>query len=888
MAPRTRSSHNTSRNTSRRPSSSLEASEPAPSSSAPEVPRPRKQRKTIHDASVPTDQSQEPLLSQASNSSASQQDQQPTDPEYTEQDTPARVLRWNEPWAEPPLAPPLPSYKTDSKKKTRAFALTPNTPLGVYPSTSLKRKLGLLPTANATPVPAKKTGSKSVKSTSAATTSAEEAGPSESPFGDLFELSNNKSQIIHPLISTMETTNTNAEAAPVSGQSRPSLLVNTPLSLKHKPEQIFRVVDAVIARAQALNDTKVVAAMRHIKELTGTEKYVFGILDAVMSEPEGPEERSLYQSLVRESAKQEEHKKVQAYEAQGVTAMTRTQSSISTSSLSSAKSLDAETFAPAMTTGRAADPAKGRGGRGVKGKRQQVIRSSRSIFPSLEDAATRKRNRLVDPEYSDEALAAKRAALSRPFTDISVPESNIRDSDTPVAHEPAFLIPSIATSTGSKRSIEALESGGEDDGVPLTTELVPKRARKSVALADEMDNIDFCHACGGSGQLLCCDGCVSSYHFSCLDPPEDPESPPEGQWFCPACDAKGLWGAALEDLEGIPSRNYELPAGIRSYFEGADTGEDGTYKHVPALPKGSSRSRVNRTGRLEDGNAYLRLTDAKGKLITCTKCGHTSGGRRMIIQCDYCPCSWHLDCLDPPLPNPPPQVPGSDNPALYWKCPNHIDHDLDLMDGLEGGRLAQLRRPRNFRFVDVEVLPTDNEAQNLNEEELSGTVYRVPERGLILDFVCRVKRDRAETQALAVVATQTARVIASSVAPGSDLTAQVPEGNVSSSRYVSEAVMVSDPEVLGDADAAAKAAWSLLAPAEHLAVMALQAIAAGPPSSGALAYPERAAQLVTQLVANAPESIRNETSLSETDILRSIQDLVGRRLNALTSDATLQ
>lgn len=36
-----------------------------------------------------------------------------------------------------------------------------------------------------------------------------------------------------------------------------------------------------------------------------------------------------------------------------------------------------------------------------------------------------------------------------------------------------------------------------------------------------------------------------------------------------------------------------------------------------------------------------------------------------LIQCDYCPLLFHMDCLDPPL---------TAMPTGRWMCPNHIEH----------------------------------------------------------------------------------------------------------------------------------------------------------------------------------------------------------------------
>src|SRR4029434_7432209 len=36
-----------------------------------------------------------------------------------------------------------------------------------------------------------------------------------------------------------------------------------------------------------------------------------------------------------------------------------------------------------------------------------------------------------------------------------------------------------------------------------------------------------------------------------------------------------------------------------------------------------------------------------------------------LVQCDYCPLLFHMDCLDPPL---------TAMPTGRWMCPNHVEH----------------------------------------------------------------------------------------------------------------------------------------------------------------------------------------------------------------------
>ncbi len=49
-----------------------------------------------------------------------------------------------------------------------------------------------------------------------------------------------------------------------------------------------------------------------------------------------------------------------------------------------------------------------------------------------------------------------------------------------------------------------------------------------------MENRDECAVCGQEGDLMCCDGCSSSYHAYCLGMKVGEELP-DGKWLCPEC-----------------------------------------------------------------------------------------------------------------------------------------------------------------------------------------------------------------------------------------------------------------------------------------------------------------------------------------------------------------
>ena len=279
----------------------------------------------------------------------------------------------------------------------------------------------------------------------------------------------------------------------------------------------------------------------------------------------------------------------------------------------------------------------------------------------------------------------------------------------------------------------------------------------------ENTNNDYCGACGGHGELLCCDGCPNTFHGTCLDPPINTKNPLPPEWFCPRCIASrpssnqvettGIFGRVIRRVANMNPKSYSLPVDIREYFEGVKTGDEGEYEEVN-LPRSQNVPKLNRAGFFDEPN-YKELRDSKNNLITCYRCQMTSNGRD-IIPCDYCPARWHLDCLDPPLAVPPRRR--HDNPNFTWRCPLHIENDLATMGRADSaapgdlGRMPRLRKPRNAKasdvsfgrgfknngLIEVEVMKDDD--PKIREVEMMGTIYRLPEKDIRLDFVDRVKR----------------------------------------------------------------------------------------------------------------------------------------------------
>jgi hypothetical protein len=108
------------------------------------------------------------------------------------------------------------------------------------------------------------------------------------------------------------------------------------------------------------------------------------------------------------------------------------------------------------------------------------------------------------------------------------------------------------------------------------------------------DNDDYCSACGGNGDLVCCDGCTRSFHFKCVDPPMIEGNLPD-EWFCNHCQFKrregddplpGTFGPLLLLLDKKNPSAFHLPKAIREYFVDVKTSADGEYEEAgTAKPK---------------------------------------------------------------------------------------------------------------------------------------------------------------------------------------------------------------------------------------------------------------------------------------------------------------
>lgn len=108
-------------------------------------------------------------------------------------------------------------------------------------------------------------------------------------------------------------------------------------------------------------------------------------------------------------------------------------------------------------------------------------------------------------------------------------------------------------------------------------------------------------------------------------------------------------------------------------------------------------------------------------------------------------------------------------PRHTWMCPNHIDHELAHVEPPlkkqktsnsikpPTSRPYKIRRPKNAKIIDIglrrgfknngliEIENEDSGEESEIEKEMSGAVYRVPEKGVKLDFIERINRQVSST-----------------------------------------------------------------------------------------------------------------------------------------------
>lgn len=246
------------------------------------------------------------------------------------------------------------------------------------------------------------------------------------------------------------------------------------------------------------------------------------------------------------------------------------------------------------------------------------------------------------------------------------------------------------------------------DNTPVQPKLEPD-AVDDILIGESKPHIvnnDYCASCGGAGNFVCCESCPRSFHFTCVDPPLDDSLLPDGAWYCRQCEArrkppipyeKSLFSEMLNFIDRTNPRQFRLPTGLQTFFEGVGVSPEGVYVDETMLP----------SKKPKDIDECKRLEDKNGDLIICFQC-HKTALQGPMTTCDKCQTVWHVDCIDPPVQSIPNR----------WICPNHPEKATNLR-----------RRPRKPTIVESNLqrgVKNDGLIEVADEDEDYGPVRQIP------------------------------------------------------------------------------------------------------------------------------------------------------------------
>ncbi|CAC5379873.1 PHD finger protein 12 [Mytilus coruscus] len=215
-------------------------------------------------------------------------------------------------------------------------------------------------------------------------------------------------------------------------------------------------------------------------------------------------------------------------------------------------------------------------------------------------------------------------------------------------------------------------------------------------------NHDSCDSCKEGGDLLCCDKCPASFHLQCHNPPLEEDDVPPGEWICYRCRVAPKQQDKDDDTSSVnsgSSTQSNKPKKSRSSKNTAlelmedmevEIAQDKNPLFTLAraaklmnptqfeLPKDTAPT-MNMPGSSKrkwwgrDRNTQKKLAHELDNGIvplpakTCFMCDR-SCRVGPLVQCDYCPLLYHMDCLDPPM---------TSLPTVRWICPNHPENFVD-------------------------------------------------------------------------------------------------------------------------------------------------------------------------------------------------------------------
>ncbi|KAJ8403914.1 hypothetical protein AAFF_G00347820 [Aldrovandia affinis] len=288
--------------------------------------------------------------------------------------------------------------------------------------------------------------------------------------------------------------------------------------------------------------------------------------------------------------------------------------------------------------------------------------------------------------------------------------------------ETPTIVYDLDTSGGLMEQIQSLLAPPKSEDGEKRSRKPEKEARRS----GRATNHDTCDSCREGGDLLCCDHCPAAFHLQCCNPPLSEEMLPPGDWMCHRCSMRrkreqraeqvnGVLGVAVSKRSGSPAGEVDLGAvrldgipggaGLRmavaQLLIAAAMERNPTQFQLPneltcttALPGSSKRRRkeemtgknVKRPQHELDHNGLVPLP-----VKVCFTCSR-SCRVAPLIQCDYCPLLFHMDCLDPPHRHANRQV---DVPQPHGACcakPEEHDPQQPLPESTQPPRVLPHRK----------------------------------------------------------------------------------------------------------------------------------------------------------------------------------------------------
>ena len=436
-------------------------------SSAADSSRPRKLRRTGHNSRVASDPPQ---------GSQSQLEQSTTE---ADDDTQAPQTGW----IEPPLRAAVPSYM-DSPWSAMSSDTNPvlstMRPLGSMPTAADLRKVGLEPSK---PVN-NRTPAKEAPQTMQNGVHDHEQDAENNADQNGEEAKKEEKSADAPV---EEPTITPAPASPKNNSRNLDHLaafaaLPVPSSTEFDVDRIKGAIEDALRKGLETGNRAVIRALLNVWENTSKDSSMLSILDGMCRDNPTRRETSAFKTVIRSAWDEFQAEDDSEGSDAQPPAMTRTHSASSVSSLSSAKSLDAESLAPAMTpaTSNTRSRTKGKQAKTIAPKaktKASNLPARRSMFPSSTEAsAQRKRTVENDPEFSEEAIRTKRARLQQELPDIEIPESKVRGSLTSSNIKfsgPARTFGSRAVSNGVAMNGTGPSDSRESSEAPENRRLTP-------------------------------------------------------------------------------------------------------------------------------------------------------------------------------------------------------------------------------------------------------------------------------------------------------------------------------------------------------------------------------------------------------------------------------